>query len=164
MSSAPAPSSPARRVVVVSERMPQEAARALAAAGFEVRVNGDPTSPDVLLADPLCASASDAAIEQIICARAGALLARVGDGLPGLHEAVMSQAERGLFCAVLAFTGNHLGRASTILGLDRNTCARKARAFGLVDEPSRGRKPRSTKARPAAAKSSGRGRPGKRNR
>jgi hypothetical protein len=72
--------------------------------------------------------------------------------VPALHEAVMGQTERGLFKAVLGHTRNHLGRASKILGLDRNTCARKARAFGLVDEPSRGRKPAGKPARAKQAR------------
>ena len=85
--------------------------------------------------------AADGGLESVVAERMSALLARLGDAVPALHEAVMSKAERGLFKAVLSHTKNHLGRASKILGLDRNTCARKARAFGLVDEPSRGRKP-----------------------
>jgi DNA-binding NtrC family response regulator len=144
------PSSPhalARRAVVLSERSPEELAKALAAAGLEIRRQGDPCAPDVLLADPLCLAMPDGGLEAVIATRAGALLARLGDAVPALHETVMGQTERGLFKAVLAHTRNHLGRASKILGLDRNTCARKARAFGLVVEPCRGRKPKA--GRPA---------------
>lgn len=93
---------------------------------------------------------AEASIEDVIAARAGALLARIGDTVPDLHAAVLEQAERGLFRAVLAHTGNHLGRASLILGLDRNTCARKARNFGLVDRPSRGPTPKPKKPRRAS--------------
>ena len=136
-----------RRAVVVSDRVPADVARALSSAGLEVRPNGDPAAPDVLLADPHLFA--DGGLEGVIASRAGALLARLGDAVPALHETVMGQAERGLFKAVLGHTRNHLGRASKILGLDRNTCARKARAFGLFDEPSRGRKPAAKpRARP----------------
>jgi DNA-binding protein Fis len=150
----PSPS-PSRRVVVLSERVPAEISRALSSAGLEVRANGDPSAPDVLLADPHLMG--DGGLEHVIAARAGALLARLGDAVPALHETVMGQAERGLFRAVLGHTRNHLGRASKILGLDRNTCARKARAFGLVDAPSRGRKPSAAKERTRAPKRPRRG-------
>lgn len=146
---------PPRRAVVVSERLPADLAKALAAAGFEVRTNGDPSAPDVLLAEPPAAGPDG--VETVIATRAGALLARLGDGVPALHEAVMKPAERGLFKAVLTHTANHLGRASKILGLDRNTCARKARAFGLVDEPSRGRKPATRPSRTKGARPTPRG-------
>jgi len=151
-------SSHTRRAVVVSERVPAEVSRALSSAGLEVRPGGDPSAPDVLLVDPHCLT--DGGLEGVIACRAGALLAKMGDAAPALHGTVMDQTERGLFKAVLGHTHNHLGRASKILGLDRNTCARKARAFGLVDEPSRGRKPaaRATRAKP---RSRARGRGGK---
>lgn len=148
-----------RRAVIVAEPVSPELARSLAAAGLELRIGGDHRAPDVLLADPRVVSASEAGIEEIIATRIGELLARVGDGdgMPALHMAVIDQAERGLFRAVLDHTSNHLGRASKLLGLDRNTCARKARAFGLLDEPSRGRKPRAirlaAKGRKSAAAS-----------
>ncbi len=139
----------ARRAVVLPARAPAELTRSLTSAGFEVRPDGDPCAPDVLLADPLLVAACHGSLENVISARAGELLSRLGDGVPDLHDAVMSQIERGLFKAVLAHTRNHLGRASKILGLDRNTLARKARAIGLVAEPSRGRKPKT--AKPAGA-------------
>ncbi|MGC4116678.1 MAG: helix-turn-helix domain-containing protein [Myxococcales bacterium] len=141
---------PSRRAVVVSERVPAEVSRALSLAGLEVRAGGDPSAPDVLLADPHVVA--DGGLESVIAARASSLLSRLGDAVPALHETVMGQTERGLFKAVLLHTRNHLGRASKILGLDRNTCARKARAFGLVDEPSRGRKPAVKPARAKPAK------------
>jgi transcriptional regulator of acetoin/glycerol metabolism len=152
---------PARRAVLLSDRSSAELSKALSSAGFEVRVGGNLCAPDVALADPLLLSApGGCAVEELIALRAGELLSRLGDGAPGLHEAIMSQAEKGVFRAVLAHTKNHLGRASKILGLDRNTCARKARAFGLVDEPSRGRKP--APKRPSRAPRRGGKRPGKR--
>jgi transcriptional regulator of acetoin/glycerol metabolism len=149
---------PARRAVLLSDRVPAELGKALLAAGLEVRQGGDLCAPDVVLADPYLLLIPGGAVELLIAERAGELLSRLGDGVPELHAAVMGQAEKGLFRAVLAHTRNHLGRTSKILGLDRNTCARKARAFGLFDEPSRGRKP--------AARAGGRGRkrPGKRAR
>lgn len=137
--------STSRRSVVLSERLPAEVSRALSSVGLEVRGTGDPSAPDVLLADPHCLA--DGGLEGVIATRASMLLARLGDAVPALHETVMGQAERGLFKAVLIHTRNHLGRASKILGLDRNTCARKARAFGFVDEPSRGRKPATRQPR-----------------
>jgi DNA-binding protein Fis len=143
----PTTSSTSRRAVVVTDKLPQDVSRALSSAGLEVRQGGDPLAPDVLLADPHCVA--DGGVEAVIAARAAVLLARLGDAVPALHQTVMGQTERGLFKAVLLHTRNHLGRASKILGLDRNTCARKARAFGLVDAPSRGRKP---KVRPARGK------------
>ncbi|MFN7130788.1 MAG: hypothetical protein ACK4N5_01820 [Myxococcales bacterium] len=130
-------------MVVLTEPVPAELARLLSAAGLEIRLSGDPSAPDVLLVDPRSVNGADSGLEQVIAARVCELLARVGDGVPALHAAVIDQTERGLFRAVLGHTSNHLGRASKILGLDRNTCARKARAYGFVDEPSRGRKPRS---------------------
>jgi DNA-binding protein Fis len=135
-----------RRAVILPAKAPAELAKALTVAGLEVRADGDPCAPDVLLADPLTVAASHGSLENVIAARAGELLAKLGDGVDELHDAMMSQIERGLLKAVLGHTKNHLGRASKILGLDRNTLARKARAFGLVVEPSRGRKP---KAKPA---------------
>lgn len=147
---------PARRAVLLSEKSSSDLGKALSAAGFEVRLGGDLCAPDVALADPHLLALPGGAVEAIIALRAGELLSRLGDAVPGLHAAVMSQAEKGVFRAVLAHTQNHLGRASKILGLDRNTCARKARAFGLVDEPSRGRKP--SPERPARAPRRGRGR------
>jgi DNA-binding protein Fis len=131
-----------RRAVVLSERVSNDLARALSAAGLEVRTGGNPSAPDVILVDPRIVAATGMGIEELISARVCEVLARVGDGGRDLHESVMTQTERGLLAAALAFTGNHLGRASKILGLDRNTCARKARAFGFVEVPSRGRKPR----------------------
>jgi DNA-binding protein Fis len=158
-----APPVPSRRIVVLSERFPAELANALSAAGLELRAGGDPSGPEVLLADPACLAGGEG-LEEMVAARAGALLEKLGDTVPALHEAVLLQAERGLFKAVLAHTQNHLGRASKILGLDRNTCARKARAFGLVREPSRGRKPGALAARPARRKGAASDRPGKKTR
>jgi hypothetical protein len=135
-----------RRAVLLSNRAPADLGKALAAAGLEVRTGGDLCAPDVVLADPFLLLLPGGAVELVISQRAGELLARLGDGVPALHAAVMGQAEKGLFRAVLAHTQNHLGRASKILGLDRNTCARKARAFGLFDAPSRGRKPAAKRA------------------
>jgi DNA-binding protein Fis len=82
-----------------------------------VRPGGDPSAPDVLLADPHVVA--DGGLESVIAARAASLLSRLGDAVPALHETVMGQTERGLFKAVLCHTRNHLGRASKILGLDR---------------------------------------------
>jgi tRNA(Ile)-lysidine synthase len=119
-------------------------------------------------------SAADAAFCRRLCRRLGVAL-RVGradvraravrDG-GGIEEAARLErrafleavrVREGADWIVLAHTRNHLGRASRILGLDRNTCARKARAFGLVDEPSRGRKPQAQKAK-VAGLHTGRGR------
>jgi DNA-binding protein Fis len=150
------------RAVLLSDRAPAELVKALQAAGFEVRTSGDLTAPDVVLADPRLLAAPGCAVEALIAERVGELLARLGDGAPDLHAVVMGQAEKGLFRAVLAHTKNHLVRASKILGLDRNTCARKARAFGLVNEPSRGRKPAPKPKRTPRAPGRGRKRAGKR--
>lgn len=138
---------PPRRAVVFSERVSNDLSRIFLDAGLEIRTGGNPSAPDVLLADPRVAAQDAAGLEDVIACRVGALLSRLGDGAPDLHGTVMSQTERGLFKAVLSHTGSHLGRAARILGLDRNTCARKARAFGLFDEPSRGRKPQPKPAR-----------------
>lgn len=154
---------PSRRVVVLSERFPTELAHALSAAGLELRAGGDPRGPEVLLTDPACLVDRDG-LEEMVAARAGALLDKLGDTVPALHETVLLQAERGLFKAVLAHTKNHLGRASKILGLDRNTCARKARAFGLLREPSRGRKPGALTARPSKKAGAAQPRAGKKTR
>ncbi len=135
-----------RRAVLLSSRAPADLGKALVAAGLEVRLGGDLCAPDVVLADPGLLLLPGGAVEFVILQRTCELLARLGEAVPALHAAVMGQAEKGLFRAVLAHTKNHLGQTSKILGLDRNTCARKARAFGLVDEPSRGRKPVAKRA------------------
>jgi len=143
MPSVPAP----RKAVLLLEKVSDEMVKGLASLGLEVRAGGDPGAPDVLLADPRLIAVPECPVEGVIALRAGALLAQIGDTVPDLHETVMTHAERGLFRAVLAHTQNHLGRTSKILGLDRNTCARKARAFGLMSEPARGRKPQPAKSK-----------------
>jgi DNA-binding protein Fis len=153
-----------RRNVILSEHITSEQAQALSAVGLIVRRGGDPAASDVLLVDPTGSSHGRDGLEQLVAVRAGALLAKVGDSVPDLYAAVMEQAERGLFRAVLAHTTNHLGRASKILGLDRNTCARKARAFGLVSEPSRGRKPGTSKTSKSKKASAAKSHAGKRAR
>lgn len=85
---------------------------------------------------------STAPLEECVAKRIEALLARTGDLVSDLHRTTLEQVERGLLRAALAHTGGHVARAAALLGLDRNTCARKARAFGLMGEPSRGRKPK----------------------
>ncbi|MGI5863995.1 MAG: helix-turn-helix domain-containing protein [Myxococcales bacterium] len=154
---------PARRVVVTAAPLPDEVSQALAAAGLEVRQGGDATSAEVLLVDPSALSCSQAGIEDLIASRTAELLGKLGDTVPALHEAVLSKAERGLLRAVLAHTENHLGRASKILGLDRNTCARKARAFGLLSEPSRGRKPSASRSSKTKKVSAARSRAGRKS-
>ena len=59
-------------------------------------------------------------------------LARLqGRRVPGLYRMIVGQVERALVRAALAQTDSHLGEAARLLDVDRNTLARKARAFGL---------------------------------
>jgi DNA-binding protein Fis len=124
--------------------------QSLTAAGFEVRLCENSTLSENMLTDSL--SFSPEGLESFIASKVAAVLSRLGDATPCLHQTVMEQVERGLFKAVLSYTENHLGRASKILGLDRNTCARKARNFGLVNKPSRGKEPSKHKTRSSSSR------------
>ncbi len=108
----------------------------------EERAETAPTEPRARVALAPRPISMPLPLDEEIAQRVLALLERTGDAVPELRAMVLEQAERGLYRAVLAYTENHLGRAAAILGIDRNTCAKKARLFGL-NKASRGRKRKS---------------------
>ncbi len=150
-------------VLVALDGQSPAVAAVLEAAGFEVEVC---RTPDEARSHCRGASVCDAALaeaieiqeqsmEQLIRARLGALLDRLGQQpIGGLHALVMQQVERGLLRLVLERCHGHRGRAADQLGLHRNTLRQKLADLGLEEEeaakrPSRRprRKPRSDRAR-----------------
>lgn len=72
-------------------------------------------------------------LEAIVVDRLSVFLDRLGDRtVPDLYRVVLAEVERGLLRAVLERSGGRVGRAARLLGLDRNTVARKARALRLA--------------------------------
>ena len=65
--------------------------------------------------------------------RLSALLGRLeGRPVPQLYRVVLEEVERGIFGAALDRANGEVGLAARLLGVDRNTVARKAKALGLI--------------------------------
>ena len=89
---------------------------------------------------PLSASPNELPLAGLVRERIAALLRRLeGRSVPGLYRVVIDEVERGVFGAALEQAHGEVGLAARLLGVDRNTVARRAKALGLVPR-GRGRK------------------------
>lgn len=147
------------RALLRLDRADDELARALARAGVYVdRIAADAEDLEERLADPDLAvvdprlvqgraaparpadeAATDASLEQLCAQKLGALLDQLGgETLPDLHQTVIAQVERALFRVALERAGS-VGAAAELLGIHRNTLARKLVQLGLRSAPARRR-------------------------
>lgn len=146
------------RALLRTDPADDELARALARAGLYVeRVLGDEeleeklSAPDLAVVDPRLVRASDqprersdtglagASLEELCAQRLVSLLDRLGDEtLPDLYQTVIAQVERALFRVAIERTGG-VGAAAELLGIHRNTLARKLTQLGLRPTPARRR-------------------------
>lgn len=147
------------RALLRNDRADDELARALAKAGLYVErvavgnknLEAKLAAPDLAVVDPRLVVArparpaaveeagAEGSLEQLCAQRFEALLDRLGDQkLPNLHETVIAQVERGLFRVALERAGS-VGAAAELLGIHRNTLARKLVQLGLRPHPSRRR-------------------------
>jgi DNA-binding protein Fis len=85
---------------------------------------------------------AEAPLGAMVRERLSALLGRLeGRPVPRLYRVVLDEVERGIFGAALERANGEVGTAARLLGVNRNTVARKARALGLHTR-GRGRPPR----------------------
>lgn len=147
------------RALLRNDRADDELARALAKAGLYVErvaaggknLEAKLSAPDLAVVDPRLMQAkpakaakadegaTEASLEQICSQRFSAVLDQLGDQtLPNLHETVIAQVERGLFRVALERAGS-VGAAAELLGIHRNTLARKLAQLGLRPAPARRR-------------------------
>lgn len=142
------------RALLRADRADDELARALARAGLYVeRVTELPPGVDlrdVAVVDPRLmagrehllpalssrgpsggASSPEPSLEEICYEKLSQLLDRLGgERLPALHETVLAQVERALLRVSLERTGA-LATAAELLGIHRNTLARRLDVLGL---------------------------------
>ena len=153
------------RALLRANRSDDELARALAGAGLYVeRVDSANArerlgSPDVAVVDPrLLAAAPEAApaaapgpaadddgrsLEEVCYSRLAAVLDRLGEErLPGLHGTVIAEVERALLRLALERAGS-VAAAADVLGLHRNTLARRLEELGLRRRESRAPAPKA---------------------
>lgn len=153
------------RVLLRANRSDDELARALAGAGLYVeRVDAANARerlacPDVAVVDPRLLDAAVTAhlpapvarpedddrrsLEETCYCRLAAVLDRLGDHrLPGLHRTVIAEVERALLRVALERAGS-VGGAAEILGLHRNTLARRLEELGLRRRESRSPAPKA---------------------
>ena len=75
----------------------------------------------------------------VIRERLTKLFRRLEDrAVPHLYRVILEEVERGVFSAALERSNGEVSAAAKMLGLNRNTLARKAKALGLAIRP-RGR-------------------------
>jgi DNA-binding protein Fis len=144
------------RAILRSDRSDDDLARALAAAGLRVeraqRLAPEALSDaDVVLVDRRLLDAGGGVARAREDARAGTLedvcyerlapiLDRIGgERVPDLERAVVSATERALLRLALERTGC-LSDAAELLGVHRNTLARRLEALGLRPRPRRARR------------------------
>lgn len=143
------------RALLRADRADDELARALARAGLYVeRVTELPPGVDlrdVAVVDPRLmagrehllpalssrgpskgsASSPEPSLEELCYEKLSQLLDRLGgERLPALHETVLAQVERALLRVSLERTGA-LATAAELLGIHRNTLARRLDVLGL---------------------------------
>lgn len=147
------------RALLRDDRADDELARALARAGIYVeRVAASGGELDDKLADPDLAvidprlvqartsparpaeeAAAEAPLEELCAQKLRSLLDRLGgETLPDLHQTVIAQVERALFRVALERAGS-VGAAAELLGIHRNTLARKLSQHGLRPAQARRR-------------------------
>jgi|SRR5690606_20761822 len=149
------------RALLRIDRADDELARALARAGFYVeRVAPEEDGLEEKLADPDLAvvdprlvlgggrraerteeaeSIAERSLEQLCAEKLASLLERLGgETLPDLHGTVIAEVERALFRVALEQAGS-VGAAAELLGIHRNTLARKLAKLGLRPAPARRR-------------------------
>lgn len=147
------------RALLRNDKADDELARALARAGLYVeRVSAGAknleaklAAPDLAVVDPRLLQArarkaatpdeatADASLEQLCAQKLTSLLEKLGDQtLPDLHQTVIAQVERALFRVALERAGS-VGAAAELLGIHRNTLARKLDQLGLRPAPARRR-------------------------
>lgn len=149
------------RALLRANRSDDELARALAGAGLYVeRVAAENArerlgAPDVAVVDPRLLAAAPAApvappdpavddrsLEEVCYTRLSSVLDRLGnERLPGLHGTVIAEVERALLRLALERAGSVAG-AADVLGLHRNTLARRLEELGLRRRESRAPAPR----------------------
>ena len=69
-----------------------------------------------------------------------------GESCSELYNMVLHQVEEPLFRAVLDYTQNNQSHASAMLGLNRGTLRKKLRQHGLLSEPDKRSRKRSTRS------------------
>lgn len=151
------------RALLRTNRSDDELARALAAAGIYVeRVAADHArerlgADDVAVVDPRlfagaaapapipappASGAAERSLEELCYERLAAVLDRLGnERLPGLHDTVIAEVERALLRAALERAGS-VAAAAQVLGLHRNTLARRLEELGLRRRECRAPVPR----------------------
>lgn len=151
------------RALLRANRSDDELARALARAGLYVeRVAAEDAperlgAPDVAVVDPrLLAGApaaaaapavpadaeDDRSFEEVCYTRLSSVLDRLGnERLPGLHGTVIAEVERALLRLALERAGSVAG-AADVLGLHRNTLARRLEELGLRRRETRAPAPK----------------------
>lgn len=135
------------RALLRADRADDELAQALARAGLYVErvaeLSPDEDLRDVAVVDPrllagreqllpvLSSTVVEPSLEELCYAKLSQLLDKLGtERLPGLHETVLAQAERALLRVSLERTAA-LATAAELLGIHRNTLARRLDALGL---------------------------------
>jgi two-component system nitrogen regulation response regulator GlnG len=74
----------------------------------------------------------DPTLETVLERRLSGLLKRIGEAkMEGLYDMVLTQVERPLFKLVLAATKGNQVKAARVLGINRNTLAKKLVSLGL---------------------------------
>lgn len=72
-------------------------------------------------------------LEELLYVRLGDFLERLdGGAVPELYKTLQDQLDRAVLRQALERTGGRLGAAATLLGLDRNTLARKVKRLDLT--------------------------------
>ncbi len=93
-------------------------------------------------------------LEELLYLRLGTFLDQLhGRKIPGLYKVLMDQMDRAVLRQALERSEGQLGTAAELLGVDRNTLARKAKRLkvnGLAEEKAA--KPTSAPAKKRAAK------------
>lgn len=144
------------RALLRADRADDELAQALARAGLYVERVQDASSldlRDVAVVDPRLLAGREAKIpvsaprspvaerslEDLAHEKLALLLEKLGSQrLPALHETVLAQVERALLKLAVART-SALGDAAELLGIHRNTLARRLEALGLREKSRGGR-------------------------
>lgn len=155
------------RALLRTNRSDDELARALAGAGLYVervaaeRARERLEAADVAVVDPRLLGAAapppvraapadpvaERSLEELCYARLAEVLDRLGnERLPGLHGTVIAEVERALLRAALERAGS-VAAAAEVLGLHRNTLARRLEELGLRKRESRAPAPRARRRR-----------------
>lgn len=149
------------RALLRTDRADDELAQALARAGLyvervapgEAGLEARLRDPDLAVVDPRlvhgdCLQSSregrglevaERSLEELCAEKFSSLLDRLGgETFPDLYDTVVAQVERALFRVALERAGS-VGAAAELLGIHRNTLARKLAKLGLRSAPARRR-------------------------